>query len=104
MHKQNIKNLDLSCEEKIFELISIEYLNKSYNEVHRKILKAKKYENYELNIILYKPLQHIKDKKTANEHYKSIPRFSTFRTLWYQKESNETKTSLRMEKKHAKNG
>ena len=63
MHKQNIKNLTLSCEDKIFELISVEYLKKNYSEVYQKNLKSKKYRNFELNIILYKPLQHIKNKK-----------------------------------------
>lgn len=64
MHRQNIKNLALSCEDKFFELISIEYLNKTYNEVYQRILKSNKYRNYELNIILYKPLQYIKNKKS----------------------------------------
>lgn len=64
MHKQNIKNLALSCEDNIFELISDRYLNKIYNEIYQKLLKSNKYRNFELNIILYKPLQHITNKRT----------------------------------------
>lgn len=51
MHKQNIKNLALSCEDNIFELISDRYLNKIYNEIYQKLLKSNKYRNFELNII-----------------------------------------------------
>ena len=46
MHKQNIKDLALSSGDRIFDLVSIDY----------------KHRNFSLNIIIYKPLQRIKNK------------------------------------------
>ena len=67
LHKQNVKNLALSCDDEIFKFISIDYLKDTYNEVYRKIKKSCKYRNFDLNIILYKPLKRVKNLKVQQK-------------------------------------
>ena len=62
MFKQNIKDLALASDDQIFKLISVDYLKRVFNEVYQRMKKIKKYKNLKLNIIIYKPLQCIKNK------------------------------------------
>ena len=97
MHKQNIKNLALSCEDNIFELISREHLNKIYNElkfIYQRLFRSHKYRNLELN----KFCNTLQTKNYKKKGCRRIPQFSNIRSFRYKKNSSKAKTTLYMDK------